>query len=199
MIPGTMSRMNNNLRRAALAVPVLATIAAMATGCGTNQSPTFADGSASAPPSSAPSKAAPTPTPAPAPTFPDVTRGSTAVTANLLSYDAAAGSAVVVPTLMLTGEDYCKRFKVKASDSRCQREWITVDSHTKITLPVGPDAKLLSFKDGDPGCVGNMIAGGTCPVSKKEFAAWTKDNPEGLIRISTKDGTIVKMAQVFTP
>jgi hypothetical protein len=197
MIPGTMSRMNNNLRRAALAVPVLATIAAMATGCGTNQSPTFADGSASAPPSSAPTSAPSTA--APAPTFPDVTRGSAAVTANLLSYDPAADSAVVVPTLMLTGEDYCKKFKVKSSDGRCQREWITVDSHTKITLPVDPEAKLLSFKDGDPECVGNMIAGGTCPVSKKDFAAWAKDYPEGLIRISTQDGTIVKMAQVYTP
>jgi len=193
-----MSRMNDNLRRAARAAPAVAAILALATGCGTDQPPASARGSVTAaPPSSAPSTAPSVSAPAPA--FPDVARGDTVVTANLLSYDPAADSAVVVPTLMLTGEDYCRKFKVKASDSRCQREWITEDSHTKITLPVAPEAKLLSFKDGDPECVGNMIAGGTCPVSKKQFAAWTEDYPEGLVRISTKDGTIVKMAQVYTP
>ena len=192
-----MSPMNNNLRRALLVLPALAAITAMAAGCGTNQPPTFAGGSTSAPPRSTPPTVAKTA--APAPTFPDVTRGKTAVTANLLSYDAAADSAVVVPTIMLTGEDYCKRFKVKASDGRCQREWITEDSHTKITLPVSPDAKLLSFKEGDPECIGNMIAGSVCKVSEKEFAAWARANPQGLVRITTKDGTIVKLAQVFTP
>jgi hypothetical protein len=189
-----MSPMNDNVRRAVWAGPAVAAILAMATGCGTNQPPTFAGGSASAPPpSSAPS------TPRPAPTFPDLTRGSTAVTAYLLAYDPKADSAVVVPTIMLTGEDYCKAFGVKASDSRCDREWITEDSHTKITLPIDAKAKLLSIREGDQECIGSMIAGGTCPVSKKEFAAWAKDFPEGLVRISTKDGTIVKMAQVYTP
>jgi len=151
-------------------------------------------------PAPAHSSAAAVKPPASQPTFADPLSDSTTSVVKLYSYDAAAGSAVVEPIIFMDGPAFCKAFKLKSSDPRCEREWTTEESHTKITVPVVPDPKLTTWDDHKGGdCIGSMTTGGTCATSASEFAKWLKGNPEGFAVITTKDGMITKIAQMFIP
>jgi hypothetical protein len=191
-----MARMTKKLSGVVLAAVVLATAACGTATGGTTAPPAPSwDDPSSAAPSSAPAKPA-----VPQPTYADLTRGSTTSVVTLYSYDATAHSAVVEPLVFMSGPDYCKKFKVKSTDPRCNREWTTEESHTKVTVPVVEKPKLTTYDGGDEGeCAGTMTSGAVCPTTKSAFARWVKDNPDALAVITTKDGTITKIAPMFTP
>ena len=180
-----MAPMTSKVSAAVLAAALLT-----AAGCG------FAGPDASGPASSAPVSKAP----APGPTFADLTTGSKSSAVRLYSYDAAAHSAVVEPIIFLDGTAFCKAFKIKPSDPRCQRDWEDEESHVKVTVPVAAKPKLTQWdnhRDGD--CIGSMTGGGICPATEAEFAAWLKDNPGGFAVITLVAGTITKIAEMYTP
>ncbi|MCU7728321.1 hypothetical protein ODJ79_31800 [Actinoplanes sp. KI2] len=156
-------------------------------------------------PAGTPSRAAGTGTPsskapAPGPTFADLTTGSKTSVVKLYSYDAKAHSAVVEPIIFLDGPTFCKAFKIKASDPQCGRDWQDAESHTKVTLPVRDKPKLTQWdnhRNGD--CTGTITSGAICPATESEFATWLKANPAGFAVITTADGTVTKIAQMYTP
>jgi hypothetical protein len=177
-----------------LAAVVLAgtVLATAACGTGDETAPPATPSSAAAEPSRTPA--------APQPTFADPSHGSTTSVVKLYSYDAAAHSAVVEPIVFMDGGDFCKKFKIKSSNPRCQLEWTTEDSHTKITVPVSRKPRLNAWDNGQGGdCIGTMITGSTCSTSPAAFARWLKENPQGFAVITTEDGTITKIAQMYTP
>ena len=186
-----MAPMTSKISVIVLAAALLTTAGCAATG---GDGPPAAPSWAAGVPSSKP------PTPAPGPTFADLTTGSRTSVVKLYSYDAAAQSAVVEPIIFLDGPAFCKAFKIKSSDGRCQRDWVSEESHTKVTLPVQPKPKLTQWddhKDGD--CIGTMTTGAVCPATPAEFADWLKDNPKGFAVVTTADGTVTKIAQMYTP
>ena len=177
-------------------------------GCGTN-TPTAAPAPVTSAPSSAPSSA-PTsaPTSAPAskkpvasPRFADLTQGSTTSVVRLHSYDAKNASAVVEPMIFMTGDAYCRTFKIKRSDSRCVSEaYVTEESHTKVTVPIAAEAKYFTWEGTDGSvCVEAPEKGGTCPMTEKQFAGWFKLNKQAMVAVATEDGTITRMATIYTP
>jgi hypothetical protein len=185
-----------------LSVMVLA--AALTTAaCGTNPQ----SGPWVTPPSGPPSVAGtpsatakPSTAAAPQPTFTDPLHGNTTSVVKLYSYDAVAHSAVVEPIVFLDGTAYCQKFKIKSKDPQCQREWISKESHVKITVPVVSKPRLNAWDDGNGGdCFGDIVTGSVCAVSAATFAGWLKENPEGFAVITTKGGTITKIAQMYTP
>jgi hypothetical protein len=118
----------------------------------------------------------------------------------LYSYDAAAHAVVVEPVLFLSGPDYCKMFKIKQSDGRCEPDWVTVDSHLKLTLPVDDKPSLYTWEGaGGDVCVDSFAGGGTCPQKASAFAAWLKADKGGLVAVSTVRGQVTRMAQMYTP
>ncbi|MEV4706667.1 hypothetical protein [Actinoplanes sp. NPDC049316] len=179
------------MKRALLAVVLIL----MAGGCGT------ATPEASAPPVPSAS-ASPSPSAAaPQPRFADLTQGSTTSVVNLHAYDAENASAVVEPIIFMTGDAYCRTFKLKRSDNRCvHHEYVTEESHTKITVPIATTAKYFTWEgaDGDV-CIDAPEKGGTCPMTAKEFAGWFKLNKGAMVAIATEDGTVTRMAIVYTP
>jgi len=184
-----MTRMNSKLSAIVLVAAVLTTAAC---GTATATTPSGPASSAAVQPSTKPA--------APTPTFADPTQGSGTTVVKLHSFDAGAGSAVVEPIIFMDGPAYCKAFKLKSSDGRCQREWVSEESHTKITLPVLAKPKLTTWDDHQGGdCIGSMTGGGTCPATAAEFAEWLKQDPGGFAVITTKDGTITHIAQMYTP
>ncbi|MEU4218425.1 hypothetical protein [Actinoplanes sp. NPDC026623] len=118
----------------------------------------------------------------------------------LYSYDATAHSAVAEPVIFLDGPAFCKAFKLKSSDPRCQRDWADEESHLKVTLRVSAKPKLTQWddhKDGD--CTGTITTGAVCPATEAQFATWLKNNPGGFAVVTLTDGTVTKIAQMFTP
>lgn len=183
-----MTPMTSKASAVVLAAALLATA-----GCGSavRDQPAGSGRASSAPVSKAPT---------PGPTFADLTKGSKSSTVNLYSYDATAHSAVVEPIIFMDGPAFCKAFKLKPSDSRCQRDWADEESHLKVTVPVVAKPKLTRWddhRDGD--CIGTMTGGGTCPATEAEFAAWLKDNPGGFAVITLVNGTATKIAEMYTP
>jgi hypothetical protein len=147
--------------------------------------------------SAAPVKVSPA---APQPTFADLTRGSTTSVVKLFAYDARHRSAIVEPIVFMTGDEFCKTFKIKKSDPRCDEEWTTEESHTKITMPVAATPKLYTWDDGEGGvCIGEPAAGGTCPTTARAFARWLTEQPGGMVAITTRNATVTRMAQIYTP
>jgi hypothetical protein len=185
-----MTRMFRSLSVVVLAGAVLTTAA-----CGTttrSSGPWVTPSSVAARPSA--------PAAAPKPTFTDPLHGSTTSVVKLYSYDATAHSAVVEPIVFMEGDTYCKKFKVRKNDPRCQLEVTTDESHVKMTVPVVSKPRLNAWDDGKDGdCIGSPVTGSVCPVSPAAFARWLKENPQGFAVITTKDGTITKIAQMFTP
>lgn len=144
---------------------------------------------------------APSPTPgAPRPTFADLTHGDATSAVKLFSYDARAHSAVVEPIIFMDGPAYCKKFRVKAGDPRCEREWTTEESHTRITVPVAAKPRLNAWENaaGDD-CIGTMTTGATCAVSAATFTERAKANPAGFVVMTIRNGTAIKLAELFTP
>ena len=142
------------------------------------------------------------PAPAPTPTFADVTHGDSETAAMLYSYDATAHSAVLMPVIFMDGPAYCKAFHLKSSDSRCEREWVSQESHVKATLPVSPSVKLLAanLETEDRDCVGSIEKGGSCPVGVKKFQQIAKANKgDFLVHITVENGTVTRIAEEFRP
>ncbi len=136
---------------------------------------------------------------APTPTFADVTRGDTASVVRLWAYDRTARSVVVEPVVFMQGPDFCAEFAVPDTDPRCEQDWTTEDSRLKVTLPVRPDATFAAV-NGDPqACMSDKTGAGTCPVSARRFATWLKEGPEALVRLTTVDGAVTAMAEVYVP
>ena len=164
-------------------------VALLLTGCGTNTAE-----------SPAASRTSPAATPAvPGPTFADVSKTDGGTAAKLYGIDFTAHSAVIMPIIFMTGPDYCKAYKVTAKGGQCDREWVTEDSHVKVTLPVSPTVTLMTFDDGENDCIGTMKTGGTCPTTALKFAAKAKDNSQELVYVTVKDGTITRIAEEYTP
>jgi eukaryotic-like serine/threonine-protein kinase len=190
-----MARMTKKLSTVVLGAAVLAASVVATAACGTGGAT-----SPQAAPSSAVAVKASSKPAAPQPTFADPLHGSTTSVVKLHSYDATAHSAVVEPIVFMDGGEYCKKFKVKSSDPRCNREWTTDESHTTITVPVIPKPRLNAWDNGADGdCIGTMTTGSVCRTSPSTFAKWLKENPEGFAVITTKNGTITKIAQMYTP
>ena len=152
-------------------------------------------------PTSSPASSPASKKPVPPPRFADLTQGSTTSVVKLHNYDAKNASAVVEPMIFMTGDAYCRTFKIKRSDSRCVSEaYVTEESHTKVTVPIAADAKYFTWEGSDGSvCIDAPEKGGTCPMSEKEFAGWFKLNKQAMVAVATKDGTITRMATVYTP
>lgn len=177
-------------------------------GCATNAPD--AGGAPAAPafsatPSGTPSRTPPSgpasKKPVPRPRFADLTQGSTTSVVRLHSYDAENASAVVEPIIFMTGDAYCRTFKLKRTDGRCvSSAYVTEESHTKVTVPVAATAKFLTWEGTDGSvCIDAPEKGGTCPMTRKQFADWFKLNKKGMVAVATEDGTITRMAVVYTP
>ncbi|GIF15692.1 hypothetical protein [Actinoplanes teichomyceticus] len=173
-------------RLVTLAVALLLTA-----GCGTHPGDT--------PGTAGPARSA-TAAPAPEPSFADLTRGDTRSVVKMYAYDARNRSAVVEPILFMTGEQYCRAFRPAPTDGRCDREWTTEESHTKITVPVAARPRFYTWQDenGDV-CVDSPDAGGTCPTTAKAFGRWLSGDPGGMVAVTMVDGTITRMAQIYVP
>jgi hypothetical protein len=174
----------------------------VAGGCGTGTP----DASASPAPvsvSSAPVSSAPSASgkPAPQPRFADLTQGSTTSVVKLHGYDPANASTVVEPIIFMTGDAYCRVFKIKRSDGRCvNHAYVTEESHTKVTVPIAAKVKYYTWEDsnGDV-CIDAPEKGGTCPMTQREFAAWFKLNRQAMVAVATENGELTRMAVVYTP
>jgi hypothetical protein len=180
------------IRKLPVAVLAAAVLTTAACGTGDSTGPPVRPSTVAAGPSGEPA--------APQPTYADPSRGSSTSVVKLYSYDALAHSAVVEPIVFMDGAAYCSKFQVKPSDPRCDREWTSEESHTKITVPVRRKPALNAWDNGPDGdCIGTMTSGGICPVSAARFAAWLRQNPAGFAVITTSDGTITKIAEMYTP
>ncbi|UQU63841.1 hypothetical protein COUCH_33445 [Couchioplanes caeruleus] len=188
-------------------LPAVVLLVLLAGGCGTDKpdaSPAPAPASPaseSASESPSPSESPSTTKAAPQPRFADLTQGSTTSVVKLHAYDAKSASAVVEPIIFMTGDAYCRTFKIKRSDSRCvSQEYVTEASHTKVTVPIAATAKYFTWEGADGNvCIDAPEKGGTCPMTAKEFAGWFKLNEDGMVAIATTDGTLTRMAIVYTP
>jgi hypothetical protein len=119
----------------------------------------------------------------------------------LHDYDGRNASAVVEPMIFMTGDAYCRTFKIKRTDSRCvSHAYVTEESRTKVTVPIAARAKYFTWEDSEGNvCLDAPEKGGTCPMTPKEFAAWFKLNKRAMVAVATEDGTITRMAIVYTP
>ncbi len=136
---------------------------------------------------------------APTPTFADVTRGNTASVVKVWAYDRTARSVVVEPVVFMLGPDFCVAFALPDTDPRCELEWTTEDSRLKVTLPVRPDATFAVVNGEPQACMSDETGAGTCAVSARRFAAWLKEGPEALVRVTTVDGVVTSLAEVYVP
>jgi hypothetical protein len=170
----------------------------VAGGCGTaapDAAPTAAP-STTAPASSPPSRKAPA-----QPRFADLTQGRTTAVVKLHGYDAKNASAVVEPMIFMTGDAYCRAFKVKRSDSRCvNHAYVTEESNTRVTVPLASQVKYFTWEGpGGEVCIDAPEKGGTCPIPEKRFAGWFELNKRAMVAVATEDGAITRMAVVYTP
>ena len=152
-------------------------------------------------PTSVPASSPASKKPVPPPRFADLTQGSTTSVVKLHGYDAGNASAVVEPIIFMTGDAYCRTFKIKRSDSRCVSEaYVTEESHTKVTVPIAPKAKYFTWEGTDGSvCIDAPEKGGTCPMTEKQFTGWFKLNKQAMVAVATQDGAITRMATVYTP
>jgi hypothetical protein len=134
--------------------------------------------------------------------FPDLLgNGHVSSVVKLFSYDPAAHVVVVEPVLYLAGPDYCKLFKIKPNDGQCEQETTLTESHLRLTIPTRTQPTLTTYDnaEGDGACVGTMISGGVCPAGPTAFAKWAKANPQGLVAVTTTDGVVTKLAEMYSP
>lgn len=147
------------------------------------------------------SSAAPTTTPsaspaAPTPTFADVSRGDTESVVKLLKYNPRTRAAVVEPVVFMEGLAFCQAFRIPETDPRCERSWVTEDSRVKVTLPVAANVQLLTVRDGDSTCVNERTGAGSCRWSPGDLAV---PEPDRLVRLTTADGAVTQIAELFLP
>jgi predicted Ser/Thr protein kinase len=131
-------------------------------------------------------------------TFTDVRKGSTRSIVKVWGYYPKSRSVVVEPVLFMTGDEYCTTFKLKPSpDAPCERAWVTEDSRMVVTLPTSAAPKLTSVLDDPERCAGNPVTVGTCTITADRLAE--RLGEAGLAEITTADGTVTAMADVYTP
>jgi predicted Ser/Thr protein kinase len=131
-------------------------------------------------------------------TFTDVRERSTRSVVKVWGYYPKSRSVVVEPVLFMTGDEYCTTFKVKpSSDAPCDRAWVTEDSRMIVTLPTSASPKHTSVLDDPERCAGDPVTVGTCKITADRFAE--RISEAGLAEITTVDGTVTAMADVYTP
>lgn len=132
------------------------------------------------------------------PPFTDVRRGNTKSIVKVHGYFPKARSVVVEPVLFMTGDEYCDTFKVKStSDAPCEQAWLTEDSRMVVTLPTSAAPRLTSTFD-DPGrCAGDPVTVGTCAIGPEKLAERLGNN--GLVEVTTTNGIVTAMADVYVP
>ncbi|WP_157240028.1 hypothetical protein [Catenuloplanes japonicus] len=139
------------------------------------------------------------PTPDPMPTFTDVSKGDTDSIVRLLSFTAGKNQAVVVePVIFMLNPDFCEAFHIPADDRRCLAAWNTSDSQAKITLPRADDAVFALVNQADISKCMDDKGAGSCEVSAREFAAYAEDQNH-LIRLTTRNGVAIRLAELYTP
>lgn len=189
--------MNAGLRATALAALSLPLLLA---ACAKN-----ADGTAPLAGASAGSSASATPKtsvrpPAPGPSYVDVTKGDSSTAVMLYSFDPAVHSAVVEPVIYMEGPTYCTKYRIRQSDSRCNLETVTVQSHQRATVPVSPQAKFFLAVSGDRDCVGSIEKGGICPATTDQFTKLVGENRGGfVVHLTIEDGTATRIAEEYHP
>jgi predicted Ser/Thr protein kinase len=133
-----------------------------------------------------------------APTFTDVREGSTRSTVKVRGYYPRSRSIVVEPVLFMTGDEYCATFGLEPSpDTPCEQAWLTEDSRMTVTLPTSAAPKLTSTFDDPERCAGDPVTVGTCTITADKLA--TRLGTGGLAEITTKDGVVTGVAEVYTP
>jgi hypothetical protein len=138
--------------------------------------------------------------PAAAPSYPDVTQGDSSTAAMLYSFDATAHSAVIEPVIFMEGPSFCKKYRIRSSDGRCERDWVLVQSHQKAAVPVSPGVKLFIAESDTEDCVGSIDAGGSCPVNIATFSSVAAANKNDfLVHVTIKAGTVTRIAEEYRP
>jgi hypothetical protein len=129
-----------------------------------------------------------------------VTKGDSSTAAMLYSFDATVHSAVIEPVIYMEGPTYCKKYRIRQSDGRCSREYVTVRSHQKAAVPVSPDAKFFAAESGERDCGGSIEEGGSCPATSEQFTQLVEQNGGGLVaHVTIKDGTATRLAEEYHP
>ncbi|WP_189077471.1 hypothetical protein [Mangrovihabitans endophyticus] len=132
------------------------------------------------------------------PAYTDVSRGDTDSIVKLLSFAPGKHRAVIVkPVIYLPNPQFCATYRIPRDDKRCSYAWGAAESGAKITLPRADDAVLMLVKDDPAKCVDDSGAG-TCQVSGGAFDDWL-GNGEELIRLQTRNGVAVRLAELHLP
>jgi hypothetical protein len=134
-----------------------------------------------------------------APVFADLTAPDVTSAVAVLAFDPVAASTVIEPIVFLTGHDFCASFGVTPADSRCARGFVLEESRTKVTLPLDPQVRLRTTRDGDKACRGTAATGATCPATMTAFAAAVRARPAMPARITVRGGVVADLAQLYTP
>ncbi|MBM2618472.1 protein kinase [Actinoplanes sp. LDG1-06] len=130
--------------------------------------------------------------------FTDVRRGSTKSIVKVHGYFPKTRSVVVEPVLFMTGDEYCQAFHLKSSsDTPCEQAWLTEDSRMRVTLPTSATPKLFSTFDDPERCAGDPVTVGTCTITPAKLAERLGEG--GLVEVTTSNGTVTAMADVYTP
>lgn len=134
------------------------------------------------------------------PAYVDVTQGDSSTAAILYSFDPTAHSAVIEPSIYMEGPTYCKKYRIRASDARCERETVLVQSHQRAAVPVSPRVKLFTSFSDEKDCVGSIEQGGSCPMTVPEFVKlFNADKVDFLVHVTIADGTVTRIAQEYAP
>jgi hypothetical protein len=179
------------VRKLVVAVLLVVSTAACSTGSPrSNGSPAPSTGASSTRGSAEPSAR---------PTFTDLTEGDTESVVKLRAYYPDDRSAVVEPIIFMQGPDFCAAFDLPDEDPRCNRDWSTEDSSTKVTLPVSAGVKLLTMNGAVEECINWDTMLGSCAWSKTKLAQAAKNDSDLMVQLTTRDATITKIVEIYTP
>ena len=130
--------------------------------------------------------------------FPDPANGSGRSVVELYSYDPLTRSAVAQPVLVFASEDYCKQFELDPDDIRCSDPFQIVESHQRVTIPVGSGPKLRAWR----GSIGDVPAaartGRGDAVSAAKFRDWLGQQSGGLVAVTLSNGAAVELTELHT-
>jgi serine/threonine protein kinase len=133
-----------------------------------------------------------------APAFTDVRTGRTKSIVKVRAYHPKNRSIVVEPVLFMTGDEYCTTFALEPSqDAPCEQAWVTEDSRMLVTLPTSASPKLTSVLEDPQRCAGDPVVAGTCTLPAEKLAA--RLGTEGLAEVTTADGVVTSVAELYTP
>jgi hypothetical protein len=62
-----------------------------------------------------------------------------------------------------------------------------------------PSSVAAPVRRGDPACIDVKTGAGSCRMSPAAFAGWLKANTDALVRVTTKGGTVLSIAELYTP